>query len=69
VDDIVLCRAAPPGIASVGILTENVAVYRGRTYKKPLPHILQPASVMTGFPPPSIRDCKNEYTALGMSSY
>jgi hypothetical protein len=47
-------------MTQVGMLLDGVAVNRGMTCKGALPHLLQPAGAMAGFPLPSRVDCDSE---------
>jgi hypothetical protein len=47
------------------MLTDGVAVQSGVIHEGALPHVLQPASAMPGFPPPSRGDCNAGDKAIG----
>jgi hypothetical protein len=52
--------AAKRNVTQVGMLPDGVAVNRGVTCKGALPHLLQPAGAIAGFPQPSGVDCNSE---------
>ncbi len=68
-DATALRRATTPGTALSGMLADGVAVQKGATCEGALPHVLQLAGTMPGFPLHSGGDGRNRNKAIGALPY